>query len=509
MKRGLFVGLAAAVAAGFIMLLFRLAFGAPIVPEVLIDWVTSLMPLGLFLLAVEAFGNWAKPLLVIVLSVILVAAGGGAGMLWSWLQVRWPWTGTSGKWWAGTALGLLLWLLAMVVVLPISGRGFFAVLIQPWPTAMTLGWLASFLTYALLLAGLSYRRRVSTYMPEGISDTTRRLLIKRLTYIIGGLVVVGGVGGGIWKLVSSLARRAIPAAMGELTPEVTPNEDFYTVSKNFIDPVVNAESWKLEVIGLVERNLIFDYEQLKALPAATQYLTLECISNNVGGSFIGNALWKGVRLQEILSRAGVKNLVRKVILYGDDDYTDSITLDKAMEVGTLLAYEMNGVPLSDEHGFPARLLVPGIYGMKNVKWLTKIELVDYDYRGYWQERDWSDKAVIKTMSRIDVPLPRADYTPDELGSVGGIAFSGDEGISWVEVSTDDGQTWSQAQVKGALSPYTWVLWVYNWEPTVEGRYSIKVRATDGKGNLQTSQQSPALPSGATGYHSIVVNVVRE
>ncbi|MBI4303327.1 MAG: sulfite oxidase, partial [Chloroflexi bacterium] len=304
----------------------------------------------------------------------------------------------------------------------------------------------------------------------------------------------------------------------------------YIVSKNSLDPKVDIKYWRLEVDGLVENPLTFDYEQLKKLPAVAQYLTLECISNPVGGDQIGNALWKGVRMRDLLLQAGAKSSAIKVVLYGEDEYSDSIALSKAMEEGTLLAYEMNGETLTNGHGFPVRLLVPGIYGMKNVKWLTRIELVDYDYRGYWQERGWSDLAAIKTMSRIDVPAGRESglsflelmdlfTTPEEeerelkieqdSALLGGIAFAGDRGISQVEVSTDDGQTWNKAQVKEALSPYTWVLWVYDWRPPGEGKLTIKVRAADSKGNLQPSEPADPLPDGASGYHSIVVRLVKE
>jgi DMSO/TMAO reductase YedYZ molybdopterin-dependent catalytic subunit len=496
------------------MLLFRLTLGALTLPEVLVDGVTTLVPLGLFSLAVGALGSWAKQLLGAALSAALLAAGGGGGLLWHWSQARWPMPSSKRKWWLGAALGLGLWLLAMALVMPASGRGFFGTALRPWPADVALAWLASSLAYALGIAALYSRPKAPIYVPEAATDATRRLLLKRLTWTMAGLVVAAGAGAAIWKLISGLADRAIsPLTTGKLPPEITPNEVFYTVSKNLFDPRVEAESWSLEMSGLVERSLTVNYEQLKDLPTVTQYLTLECISNEVGSNQIGNALWKGVRLREILSQAGVKDSVRKVVLYAADDYSDSITPDKALEEGTILAYEMNGVPLPDGHGFPARLLVPGIYGMKNVKWLTRIELVDYDYRGYWQDRGWSDEAKIKTMSRIDVPslAEMRSLRPDPDGQVmlGGVAFAGDRDISRVEVSTDGGQTWQQAQVKEALSPYTWVLWIYDWSPPGRGMHTIKVRAADGMGRLQSRQEAPPLPNGADGYHTIVVRLVGE
>src|SRR5262249_24769624 len=162
----------------------------------------------------------------------------------------------------------------------------------------------------------------------------------------------------------------------------TPTADFYEVSKNAFDPEVDAKRWTLEVGGLVENPLLLSYDDITGLPSVEQYATLACISNEVGGDLIGNALWKGVRLRDILQRAAVKPAVVDILLRAADGYTDSIPLDRATAEGTLLVYEMNGAPLTPVHGFPLRLLVPGIYGMKNVKWIRRIEADDFDFKGY-------------------------------------------------------------------------------------------------------------------------------
>ncbi len=528
MGRAFVSGLAAAVVAGVVMFLFRLTMDTSTVPEVLLDWVTSVVPLGLFSSTVQVLGDWAKRLTVIALIVILLTAGGGGGVFLSWLQKRWSGLSSNAKWWIGVGFGMSLWLSAMVLVLPISGWGFFGLSFSPWPMSLVLVWLSSSLTYSLLLIAFSGRPKGQPQIVEKGVDTTRRLLVKRLAYALAGLVVAFGAGFGIFKLISSLFRRTIFLGTADkLPPEITPNEDFFTVSSNVSDPGVRVTEWKLEVDGLVEHKLALSYEQLKELPATSEYLTLECISNRVGGEQIANAQWKGVKIRELLSRAGVDKSVRKVILHAADSYTDSITLEKAMEQGTLIAYEMNGVPIPAKHGFPARLLVPNIYGMKNVKWLTKIELVDFDYKGYWQRRGWSDEAIIKTMSRIDVPkFPYSHISSDlfveadvklylrfdDAGDghlLGGVSFAGNREISRVEVSTDDGQTWSEAEVKEALSPYTWVLWVYNWKPPSEGNYTLLVRATDGEGTLQSEERASPLPDGASGYHRIAVRLLEE
>jgi DMSO/TMAO reductase YedYZ molybdopterin-dependent catalytic subunit len=295
-----------------------------------------------------------------------------------------------------------------------------------------------------------------------------------------------------------------PFAIKGLSPEVTPTESFYTVSKNFLDPSVDVGKWSLTIDGLVERPTTFDYDAIRQLPAFSDFYTLQCISNNVGGDLWGNAHWKGVRLQDLLTQAGLKAGARKVVFHAADDYTDSIALERAMNSLALLAYEMNGAPLEKAHGFPARLLIPNIYGMKNVKWVTRIEVVDFDFKGYWQQRGWDDAAPYNVSSRIDVPHTRDSLSTGEV-PIGGVAFAGDRGIQAVEYSVDDGQTWQPATLKPALSPNSWQLWAAR--PTLgPGRYSIKVRAVDGKGTEQISRNRDSFPGGATGYDISVVFV---
>lgn len=515
MIKGFLCGLAASLIAGLVMLVFRITSNTLTVPELLIDWVTTVMPLHLFSTMIDTFGHWAKPLLVASLTVAMVLAGGVVGMVWHRLQLRWPSLSHRLKWLAAGMFSLVIWLLYIAFVFRLSRRGYFGTALSPWPLGTALVWLASSFGYAFCLVGLySWWPKARAPGIEEVAYPERRLMLKRLGWTAAGVAVAAGVGVGIWKLVSSLGGAVISSfSRSKLSPEVTPNGNFYAVSKDFVDPSVEAASWKLKVTGLVERELVINYQQLKEMPAVTQYLTLECISNEVGGNLISNALWKGVRLRDILSQAGAKSSARKVVLSGADVYTDSIALNKAMDDGTILAYEMNGVPLPRAHGFPVRLLVPGIYGMKNVKWLNEIELVDYDYHGYWEEEGWSNEATIQTMSRIDVPGQSGDYRLADLepagGLLGGVAFAGDRGISWVEVSTDGGKTWNRAQVKESLSPYTWVLWVYNWIPPGPGDYVLKVRAADGQGTPQVPLDSFPLPDGATGYHTISISLVRE
>lgn len=291
-----------------------------------------------------------------------------------------------------------------------------------------------------------------------------------------------------------------------LHPEVTPVGSFYSVSKNLWDPVIEARNWTLQIDGMVHRPFAMDYRTLTASgPVFQQYVTLTCVSNEVGGDLTGNALWRGIRLRDVLQSAGVRDGAVDLRLEGEDDYTDSIPIEKAMHPDTLLVWEMNGEPLTPKHGFPARLIVPGIYGMKNVKWIRRMEVVNYDYKGYWARRGWSDEAVVKTWSRIDAPPgPRLSSGVETI--LGGLAYGGGRGITRVEASVDGGRTWQEAKTKEPLGPWAWRLWAMRWTPDATGRPLLLVRATDGTGVTQSETPVDPLPDGAEGYHSLRANV---
>jgi DMSO/TMAO reductase YedYZ molybdopterin-dependent catalytic subunit len=284
--------------------------------------------------------------------------------------------------------------------------------------------------------------------------------------------------------------------------EITPTESFYHVSKNFFDPVSDGESWKLEIKGMVSKPYSLSLKDLFALKAVSVTTGMMCISNPIGGGLIGNTTWKGVHLADLIKRAGPKKGVVDVVMRALDDYSDSIPYAKALDPDVMLVWEMGGELLTPEHGFPARVLVPGIYGMKHVKWITSIELVNYDFKGYWQNpsQGWSDPAPVNVMSRIDFPTNGTLTTKTQ--SVSGIAFAGDRSISKVEISTDGGKTWQDAYVKPPSSGTSWVVWGYNWTPARAGKYTLQVRATDGQGNLQDPKRTDPYPNGATGYHSV-------
>lgn len=285
--------------------------------------------------------------------------------------------------------------------------------------------------------------------------------------------------------------------------DVTPNDDFYIQSYNGT-PAIDVNSWKLEVGGSVENPIALSYADIMNLPSYEEHITLICIGNDIGGNAIGNALWHGVNLKTIMDMVKVKKGAKKMVLYAGDGYEDSVTLDIVKRPFNMLAYKMNGVALPKAHGYPLRLLVPGIYGMKNAKWLKKIEFVDYNFKGYWEKKGWSDEAVIRTMSRID--MPNSGDVISGTYPIEGIAFAGVRGIQRVEVSTDGGKTWHDAILKKPLSNYSWTLWRYEWKPATNGKYKIVVRATDGDGKIQADREEDSYPEGASGPHSITVRV---
>jgi DMSO/TMAO reductase YedYZ molybdopterin-dependent catalytic subunit len=326
---------------------------------------------------------------------------------------------------------------------------------------------------------------------------TRRRFLRLAGGIVAASIVPGPVAAG---LLDRLWRTPPP----RLTPAITPNDEFYVTSYRS-PPSVDAETWQLTIHGLVERPLTLAYADLLARPAVKEIVTLECVGNRVAGDAISTAEWDGVPLKSLLEEAGVSSEAVDVAFRAADGYSDSIRIERAMAEDVLLAHSMNGVPLPPGHGYPARIIVPGIYGMKQVQWVTGIEVMAQDYRGYYQKQDWSDEAVVKTMSRIDLPghgdrLRAGDYL------VQGLAFAGTRGIHHVEVSADGGETWARATLHPPLAPAAWVFWDYPWRVSQPGRYTLVVRATDGLGQLQSTLDQDPFPDGATGLHEVTVTV---
>lgn len=288
------------------------------------------------------------------------------------------------------------------------------------------------------------------------------------------------------------------------TKPITPNDEFYLTSYRS-PPTIRIADWQLRIHGLIERPMTLDYAQLLAKPTVSQIVTLECVGNTVADEFISTAEWEGVPLKNLLDETGASAQAFDVVFRAADGFSDSIRFDRAMAGDVMIAHKMNGVPLPQGHGFPARMIVPGHYGMKHVQWLTEIEVVAQDYKGYYAQKGWTDDAVVKTMSRID--LPGHGTTIQGLTQrVQGLAFAGLRAITQVELSTDGGERWVPTTLDAPLSPYAWRFWHYDWTLSKPGQHTLLVRAIDGTGNVQTSVEQDPAPDGATGLHEITITV---
>ncbi len=280
--------------------------------------------------------------------------------------------------------------------------------------------------------------------------------------------------------------------------EITPVDQFYRIDINLFPPNVDAATWRLNIKGMVNKPLSLTLSDIVARPAITQALTISCISNYVGGSLISSNYWTGTRLKDLLAEIGVQSGATGINMTAADGFFESLSLTEAMDDRTLLVYAMNGKALTPDHGYPLRIFIPDHYGMKQPKWLTDLEITSSPRLGYWEQRGWSHQAVPQTTSAIDTQTVDAG-TLVQTGAfpLGGIAYAGARGIQKVEVQIDGGP-WDQAELRDpAVSPLTWVQWRYDWKPT-SGSHQIRVRATDGTGQLQIEVNEPPAPEGATG-----------
>ncbi len=411
------------------------------------------------------------------------------------------------------------WTMSIFVVLPIA-----AIAIALWPVlgtsyiglpiasggAVTLiGFALSVLVFErTLVASFHFLTR-----PEaGAESGEFTPAIGRRALILGGLgVLIAGGGIGLLRRLYRIATFNYDGTQykGRIVQPITPNDLFYCVTKNVIDPRVNVDLWHLEVNGLVQNPTTYRFQDLKAFNQVEQETTLMCISNGLDAGLISNAVWKGITLRDLIDPAGPMADARRVRLFGVDNYTDTIPLEKALDPTTLLAWEMNGRSLPDRHGYPLRAIVPGYFGEKHVKWLTRIELTGDNVKGFYETQGWGPDFMTPTRSRIDAPDHESRFSLGQLSGpieVKGIAFGGDRGISRVEISDDDGETRTDGNVHYAGTKLTWALWTYEWRPDGPDDYTLVVRATDGEGAVQEWEEDRSPFSGVTGFHKIAVQV---
>ncbi len=292
-----------------------------------------------------------------------------------------------------------------------------------------------------------------------------------------------------------------------LSPYLVPNRDFYRIDTALVVPQVDVATWKLSITGMVDHPFTVTFDDLQHLSQVEEAVTLSCVSNDVGGDLVGNALWQGVPLRTLLARAGVQSGASQIVGRSVDGFTVGFPT-AALDDGrtALVAVGMNGEPLPTEHGYPARMVVAGLYGYVSAcKWLTEIHLDRLqDFDAYWVPLGWSKQAPIKTQSRIDVPRSGATVHAGPT-PIAGVAWAPDKGIAKVEVQVDDGP-WMTAQLGQVLSKDTWCEWMVPWSAT-KGQHTLRVRATDKTGYTQTRTQSDPEPNGATGWHTRKVTVV--
>jgi DMSO/TMAO reductase YedYZ molybdopterin-dependent catalytic subunit len=475
---------------------------SPVVPvgQVFIDWV----PRPLKDWAIETFGTNDKVVLVVGALVVLLGIGVAVGVL--------------------AMRGARAAAYALTSVTGVIGA--WAVLTRPEPTVAKL--LPTIVGTAVSLAVLWYLapRMPARDVAGGATERSaaepmvqpmgvdRRRFVGGAIGIGSAAVIVGGIGRVLQQRFDVVAERtdiALPRAgspaaplpanaqlpLEGLGPFVTPNSDFYRIDTALVVPQVSKDSWRLVIDGMVDNPIELTFDDLLSRPQVERHITLSCVSNPIGGDLIGNALWQGVLLKDVLDEAGVQPGATQVVSRSIDGWTAGTPTEIIMDGrDAMLAVAMNGEPLPARHGYPVRMVVPGLYGyVSATKWVTGIELTRWeDYDAYWVPRGWSKNGPIKTMSRVDTD--RRGATPSEV-IVGGVAWAIHRGISRVEVRSDGG-TWFEADLGGVPSNDTWAQWMVrlDLEP---GRHMIESRAFDGDGVPQTEETAPVAPDGAQGY----------
>jgi DMSO/TMAO reductase YedYZ molybdopterin-dependent catalytic subunit len=494
-RRGGLAGLAAGLAAVAAMYVAGLLTGLKPLPDLLQQPILGVMPGPVFGFLIDNLQHAGKVFeeasLIVAMVVGLAVLGALAGYA----------TDRFGLARAGLIAAAVAWAVVVAVALPVGGQGFLGLAagVQTpviWAIVLAVYWLVWDLGWGASDAGA----------PAPADLDRRRLLgIAPLAIGAGSLLLVGFLKVPAWVRIIVAPPES---GLSGLSPELTPVDHFYYVSKNFQDPVVSTSGWSLRVGGMVTQPLRLSYDQLRAVPSTTEYLTLECISNDVGGNLMSTGRFTGIPLRDLLTMAEPRAGAGAVNFKASDGYTESLPLSVVMGAPEIMVvHELDGAPLSTDHGFPARMVIPGRYGMKGPKWLEEIDVVASAGGGFWEAQGWDQNATVNTTSRFDTPRD-GDVVRRAAVQLAGVAFAGTQGVQTVEWSVNGGHTWNPADLRPPLSPLTWVLWTATWTPGAEGVFTLMVRARDGGGHLQTADQHPSYPSGATGYDTIQVTVGR-
>jgi DMSO/TMAO reductase YedYZ molybdopterin-dependent catalytic subunit len=480
--------------------------------------IVDLVPPGFKTLVIELFDTADKLVLFICLGLVVLVFAVVAGIVQS----------RKGRW--GEAVIALVAVIAIAAAVTRSG----ATPVHAIPTLA--GAALGILTLRALIGRLELWRAADARLarpsvalpdfPSSVRPGVERRRFLRLTIAIGVVSAVVGAGARVATAaataVSDLrtavrlprAATAAPAIPADatldvegITPFVTPNDAFYRIDTALQVPSVDPRDWTLRITGMVEQDVTIDFEELLALPMQESLVTLACVSNEVGGGLIGNALWLGHPIRELLARARPMPGADMVLSTSIDGFTASTPLEVLLDKNTdaLLAVGMNGEPLPLQHGFPVRMVVPGLYGyVSATKWVVSLEVTRFvDRVAYWTPRGWSERGPIKLSSRIDTPTARS-RVPAGTVAVAGVAWAQHIGVDRVEVRIDGGG-WQEARLARAVTADHWLQWSYKWDAGA-GDHEIEVRATDSDGLVQTAAKAPVTPNGATGLHSVTVSV---
>jgi DMSO/TMAO reductase YedYZ molybdopterin-dependent catalytic subunit len=524
------IGLLAGVVATLVMILLMAAartwLGISPPPEALPDRFAPTLPIPTFFSLFDRFGgyNGLKRFGITSGLAGLFAVGAAFGVIYA-LIVESRRSRQNGRWREDLsrlavgfiiAAALVLWVVSLALLWPVLDANYRGAPPGVARIASAAALLVEYLAFAAAVI-LLYRwlapRPAVTARPAPVGEPVAR---RAVVAGAAGLALAAGSG----ALIRDLNERATfsydgLAYSGPGVEPIAPNDKFYTVTKNVVDPNVDAGVWRLEIGGLVEEPKSYSFADLMNLASIEQESTLMCISNRIGAGLMSNAVWQGIPLRDLLAASRPLDGALEVFLNGADAYTDSFAFAKAMDPTTIVAFAMNGEPLPQRHGYPARVVVPGLYGEKNVKWVTRIEVVDYDAKGFYEQQGWGPDFVIPTRSDIFGPRwvrRRGDnfvepFAAGQMAIIRGRAFAGDRGIQQVEFSADDGETWRQTRIDYPGTNLTWTFWSADWLPVEPGEYTLVSRATDGAGAPQPSETRGIVPQGATGYHRVVATVV--
>ncbi len=502
LRDGLAGALAAGLALGVSELLAGLVSGFPSLVEGLGNWVIDNVPSPIKEWAISLFGTADKLVLLISIAAVTLLIGAIVGLF------------------SRKRFGIAVAAFALFAV-----AASLAAAIDP-QVSLAMAAISAAISAIAGLATLRMLYNAGEPKADQETDGSKR------SFILGAGAVVGvaALSAGFGRVLIERAKRAaagraevalpspaeilnpVPAAadfeIEGVEPILVPNEDFYRIDTAFAVPRIDLQEWTLSITGMVDRPYTIDYSDLLDLRMVERDVTLSCVSNRVGGGLVGNARWQGVPLKEILDRAGVMPEAEQLVGRSVDEFTVGFPVDAVYDGReALVAVGMNGEPLPFEHGFPARLVVAGLYGyVSATKWLTEIELTSWDgFDAYWVPRGWSKEAPIKTQSRIDTPGDNSEVAAGPQ-TVAGVAWAPTRGISRVEVQLGEGSPWVEAELSQPLSDNAWVQWKVDWDAPA-GRQALRCRATDGDGYTQTEEVRPPAPDGATGWHTIVTSVV--